>query len=168
MSSIIEDIRKQALKDSVVWFPEVHDTDEQFLVHSALGLAGETGEAVDVIKKWHRSANLDVDDLDIEALGAELADVFIYLLHICSATGIDLEAEYLKKSAINAARFSPKRSGYAHGFHLGDRVSFVDGGREHEGTICSLDPNGKRADIDVTCGCEGFLGDVPIKNLTRI
>lgn len=99
----IEEIRAAASVDSLAWFPQVHRDSDHFLAHSALGLAGETGEAVDVIKKWHRGGELNVD-----ALGSELADVLIYLLHICTATGIDLEAEYEKKRARNDERFGRK------------------------------------------------------------
>jgi NTP pyrophosphatase (non-canonical NTP hydrolase) len=100
----LEDLRRTAAADSDLWFPEVHSSPEYFLIHSALGLAGETGETVDVIKKWHRKAK-DMDSLDRDKLGAEMADVLIYLLHISTATGIDLVAEFRKKRVINMARF---------------------------------------------------------------
>lgn len=103
----IEELREQAYKDSLEWFPDCHVTNEYLLIHAALGLAGETGEAVDVIKKWHRHPG-GISDLNRAALGAELADVFIYLLHICSATGIDLEAQYVLKTEFNRARFSKR------------------------------------------------------------
>lgn len=103
----LNEMREQAYKDSMEWFPECHDTDERYLIHAALGLAGETGEAVDVIKKWHRRPR-EIAELDRAVLGAELADVFIYLLHICSATGIDLEAQVVMKTEFNRARFSKR------------------------------------------------------------
>lgn len=106
----IEDLRISALNDSMAWFPECHESDERLLIHAALGLAGESGEAVDVIKKWHRRPRF-IQELNTEALGSELADTFIYLLHICSAAGIDLEAEYFKKQKFNEARFAKKAHG---------------------------------------------------------
>lgn len=103
----IREIQAHSLRNSKEWFPHVHRSMPYFLVHSALGLAGETGEAVDVIKKWHRNS-ASVETIDKDKLGAELADVFIYLLHICSATGIDLSHEFWKKAGINEKRFGDK------------------------------------------------------------
>lgn len=98
----LDDLRRHALGASERWFPAIHERPADFLIQSALGLAGETGEAVDVIKKAHRTREFAIDKT---AFGAELADVFVYLLHLCSATGIDLEAEYLAKAAHNETRF---------------------------------------------------------------
>lgn len=96
----LAELAEMAREDSLRWFPKLHENRDDFLIHSALGLAGEAGEAVDVIKKWHRSGVLNT-----ESLGAELADVFVYLLHICTAAGIDLEDEYRRKAAFNETRF---------------------------------------------------------------
>ena len=53
---------------------------------------GEMGEAFEAwIKKW-------------DNLGEELADVMIYLLGIAEITGVDLEAELLRKIEINEKR----------------------------------------------------------------
>jgi NTP pyrophosphatase (non-canonical NTP hydrolase) len=109
MRRSLEDLRVTALRDSHDWFPELNESEETRLVHAALGLAGETGEAVDVIKKWHRKV-APISELDTEALGSEIADVLIYLLHICSVAGIDPEAEYKKKRVINAARFGKDKT----------------------------------------------------------
>lgn len=104
----IEEIRRTVWANSCDWFPEVHTSSERVLVHCALGLGGESGEAVDVVKKWHRK---DVDpaaplaNLNMAALGAELADTLIYLLHICTATGIDIAEEVEKKCRVNSVRF---------------------------------------------------------------
>lgn len=108
MTDSIEEIRQACWTDSKAWFPDVHETPEKALIHSALGLSGETGEAVDVIKKWHRGRDLSVSDFAHERgdkLGSELADVAIYLLHICSATGISLADEIDKKRKANLERF---------------------------------------------------------------
>lgn len=107
-----EKVRIPCLRDSKAWFPGVHTSDEKFLIHSIMGMAFEAGEAGDVIKKWHRHEVPSLADpkpgqaLDVAKLGDEIADTFIYLLHVCSAAGIDLEAEVARKRKINAKRFA--------------------------------------------------------------
>lgn len=53
----------------------------------ALGLAGESGEVVDEIKKvlYHDKT------LDLDTLGAELGDVAWYLSQLCLLFGLDFE-----------------------------------------------------------------------------
>jgi NTP pyrophosphatase (non-canonical NTP hydrolase) len=102
----IEQARERSLRNSQAWFPEIHEEGpEYFLIHSALGLAGECGEAVDIIKKWHRDPKASIGAIDKTKLGAELVDVLIYLLHVASATGVDLEAAYNRKVNANEKRF---------------------------------------------------------------
>ena len=104
----LDDLRRHAHEKSQEWFPAIHERPIDFLIQSALGLAGETGEAVDVIKKWHRKPY--TEPIDRAKLGPELADVFVYLLHLCTAAGIDLEDEYFRKSAENETRFGTPQS----------------------------------------------------------
>ena len=52
----------------------------------ALGLGGESGEVLDIIKKSIR----DEHPIDLEHLKEELGDVLWYVANIASATGIDL------------------------------------------------------------------------------
>ena len=47
---------------------------------------------------------------DPDALGAEMADVLIYLLQLAVVTGIDLEAATVAKLARNRQRFSPLKT----------------------------------------------------------
>lgn len=102
----IEQAWERALRNSQRWFSDIHNEGpEYFLVHSALGLAGECGEAVDIVKKWHRDPSASIGAIDKAKLGAELVDTLIYLLHIASATGIDLETAYHKKVNANEKRF---------------------------------------------------------------
>ena len=60
-------------------------TGDPFLM-GALGLAGEAGEVIDIIKKmiFHQH------HLDTDKLTKELGDVLWYLAHIASAARIDL------------------------------------------------------------------------------
>lgn len=72
-----------------------------------LALVGETGELAAEFQ-W-------IGDDDIvnalretekrEAVGSELADVFIYLLRLADVTGVDLAEELKKKIAINEKRY---------------------------------------------------------------
>ena len=68
---------------------------EMELVYPALGLAGETGEAVEKIKKYVRDGELSKKDLMLE-----LGDVLWYLSNLASDAGIlleDIATENIKK-----------------------------------------------------------------------
>jgi NTP pyrophosphatase (non-canonical NTP hydrolase) len=57
------------------------------VLNGCLGLAGEAGETLDMIKKWifHEK------DLDREYLKKELGDVMWYMAMICYSFGFDLD-----------------------------------------------------------------------------
>ena len=57
------------------------------VVNACLGLAGETGETVDIIKKWifHDS------DMDYDHLKKEIGDVMWYVALLCESFGFDLD-----------------------------------------------------------------------------
>jgi NTP pyrophosphatase (non-canonical NTP hydrolase) len=57
------------------------------LTNGALGLGGEAGEVVELVKKhrYHGHA------LDADAVAKELGDVLWYVAEICSATGLSME-----------------------------------------------------------------------------
>lgn len=63
------------------------------LLNGCLGLAGESGEFLDEVKKWifHEK------QLDKEHLEKELGDVLWYVAMICKAMGWDLD-EVMKKN----------------------------------------------------------------------
>ena len=72
-----------------------------------LALVGETGELAAEFQ-WISDDNIadalqNVDKR--EAVGSELADVFIYLLRLADVSGIDLAEELRKKIAINEKRY---------------------------------------------------------------
>ena len=51
-------MQERALADSVKWFPRIHSGEPWApIVHFTLGLAGEVGELVNLIKKANRSTN---------------------------------------------------------------------------------------------------------------
>jgi NTP pyrophosphatase (non-canonical NTP hydrolase) len=57
------------------------------VLNGCLGLAGEAGETLDMIKKWvfHEK------ELDIDHLEKELGDVMWYVAMICYSFGFDLD-----------------------------------------------------------------------------
>jgi dCTP diphosphatase len=72
-----------------------------------LALVGETGELAAEFQ-WISDDNIvsALQDADKrEAVGSELADVFIYLLRLADVTGVDLAEELKKKIEINENRY---------------------------------------------------------------
>ena len=72
-----------------------------------LALVGETGELAAEFQ-WISDDNIvsALQDADKrEAVGSELADVFIYLLRLADVTGINLAEELEKKIMINEERY---------------------------------------------------------------
>lgn len=63
------------------------DTPEEMLTLGSFGLAGESGEVIDVIKKWRFQGHA-LDRLD---LLNELGDVLWYIALICSTFGYTLD-----------------------------------------------------------------------------
>ena len=57
------------------------------LINGCLGLAGESGETLDMIKKWVFHEN----ELDKEHLKKEIGDVMWYVAMICESAGFDLD-----------------------------------------------------------------------------
>lgn len=93
--------------DARRWFPAANASPEATITDLALGLAGESGEVVDLIKKFHRQGGEWVRGLyGNDELAAELADVFMYLSQLAVALGIDLHDEWEAKRALNEERFT--------------------------------------------------------------
>ena len=57
------------------------------LINGVMGLCGESGEAIDIVKKWLAQGH----DLDKEKLAKELGDIAWYLAE--TATALDLKLE---------------------------------------------------------------------------
>ena len=57
------------------------------LINSMMGLCGEAGEAIDIVKKWLAQGH----PLDREHLAKELGDVAWYLAEAATALDLDLE-----------------------------------------------------------------------------
>ena len=75
------------------------------LINGVMGLCGESGEAIDIVKKWLAQGH----ELDRDALAKELGDICWYLAE--TATALDLSLE-----DIMAANIEKLRRRYPEGF----------------------------------------------------
>lgn len=62
------------------------------LINSVMGLCGESGEAIDLVKKWLMQGH----ELDKEHLIKELGDVAWYLAEAATALDVPLETVFRK------------------------------------------------------------------------
>ena len=60
---------------------------KEVLINSVMGLCGESGEAIDIVKKWLAQGH----ELDKEHLAKELGDIAGYLAEAATALDIPLE-----------------------------------------------------------------------------
>ena len=65
--------------------PELNKKD--VLINSVMGLCGESGEVIDIVKKWMAQGH----DLDTKHLVKELGDIAWYLAEAATALDISLE-----------------------------------------------------------------------------
>ena len=92
------------------------DLDKKdMLINSVMGLCGESGEAIDIVKKWYAHGH----ELDKEHFAKELGDICWYLAEAATAIGVDLES-------IMAANIEKLRKRYPEGFSTADSISRVD------------------------------------------
>lgn len=97
-------LSKQCLEDGARWFGPVHNN----ITHHALGLGGETGEFLNIVKKIDRGS-LDIRDAGTRyKLMMELTDVFVYTLNLAGMLGVDLEKSYQHVRGLNEQRFGKK------------------------------------------------------------
>ena len=59
----------------------------EVLINSVMGLCGESGEAIDIVKKWMAHGH----ELDKDHLAKELGDIAWYLAEAATALDMDLE-----------------------------------------------------------------------------
>ena len=83
--------------------PELDKKD--VLINGVMGLCGESGEAIDIVKKWLAQGH----DLDREKLARELGDIAWYLAETAWALEIPLEE-------ILQANIEKLRQRYPEGF----------------------------------------------------
>ena len=60
---------------------------KEILINGVMGLCGESGEAIDIVKKWLAQGH----ELDRDALAKELGDIAWYLAETAYALEIPLE-----------------------------------------------------------------------------
>ena len=88
--------------------PELSKRD--VLINSVMGLCGESGEAIDIVKKWMAQGH----ELDKERLKKELGDIAWYLAE--AATALDMNLEDILQANIEKLKnrypegFSSERS----------------------------------------------------------
>lgn len=90
--------------------PELNQ--KEVLVNSVMGLCGESGEAIDIVKKWLMQGH----ELDKEHLIRELGDVAWYLAEAATALDVPLEAVFQTNLDKLGKRFP-------NGFDSGDSVN---------------------------------------------
>lgn len=76
-------------------------SEKDLLINSVMGLCGESGEAIDIVKKWFAHGH----ELDREHLAKELGDVAWYLAEAATALGMDLDDILQKNLDKLAARY---------------------------------------------------------------
>ena len=82
------------------------------LINSVMGLCGESGEAIDIVKKWLMQGH----ELDKEHLVRELGDVAWYLAVAATALDIPLEAVF-------QGNLDKLRQRFPNGFDTGASVN---------------------------------------------
>ena len=80
-------------------------SEKDVLINGVMGLCGESGEAIDIVKKWLAQGH----ELDKEKLAKELGDICWYLAETATALGLSLED-------IMAANIEKLRKRYPEGF----------------------------------------------------
>ena len=86
------------------------------LINSVMGLCGESGEAIDIVKKWLMQGH----ELDKERLVKELGDAEWYLAEAATALDIPLEAVF-------QGNLDKLRQRFPNGFDTGASVNRKEG-----------------------------------------
>ena len=86
------------------------------LINSVMGLCGESGEAIDIVKKWLMQGHA----LDKEHLVRELGDVAWYLAEAATALDVPLEAVF-------QGNLDKLRRRFPNGFDTGASVNRKEG-----------------------------------------
>ena len=103
---------EKPIEDIVVSFRGLSPENVDRLTNGLMGLCGESGEAMDILKKTLFQGH----DLDREALAKELGDVAWYLALASSALGYSLER-------ICEKNIEKLRIRYPEGFEVGRSVN---------------------------------------------
>ena len=76
---------------------------KEVLINSVMGLCGESGEAIDIVKKWLAQGH----ELDKEHLKKELGDIAWYLAEAATALDISLD-EILQANIVKLQKRYPE------------------------------------------------------------
>ena len=90
-------------------------SEKDILINGVMGLCGESGEAIDIVKKWLAQGH----ELDREKLKKELGDICWYLAETATALDCDLED-------IMAANIEKLQKRYPEGFDTEKSVNRTD------------------------------------------
>ena len=85
------------------------------LINSVMGLCGESGEAIDIVKKWMAQGH----ELDKEHLAKELGDIAWYLAETAMALDIDLET-------VLTLNIEKLRKRYPDGFNKENSINRIE------------------------------------------
>ena len=92
------------------------DLDEKdVLINGVMGLCGESGEAIDLVKKWLSQGH----ELDRDKLIGEIGDVAWYIAEIATALGVTLE-DVLERNIDKLKRRYPEGFDYARSVNRED------------------------------------------------
>lgn len=94
--------------------PELNKKD--VLINSVMGLCGESGEAIDIVKKWLAQGH----ELDKERLKKELGDIAWYLAEAATALDVPLEE-------ILQANLDKLKARYPEGFEVKRSLARLEG-----------------------------------------
>ena len=90
-------------------------SENDILINGVMGLCGESGEAIDIVKKWFAHGH----ELDREKLIKEIGDVAWYVAEIAHALGVTLE-EVLERN------INKLKERYPEGFTTADSLNRKD------------------------------------------
>ena len=90
-------------------------SERDVLINAVMGLCGESGEAIDLVKKWLAQGH----ELDREKLIKEIGDVAWYIAEIATVLGVTLEEVLTKNIEKLKAR-------YPEGFKYTDSINRKD------------------------------------------
>ena len=90
-------------------------SEKDVLINGVMGLCGESGEAIDIVKKWLAQGH----ELDREKLAKELGDICWYLAETATALGLTLED-------VMTANIEKLKARYPEGFDTARSVNRVE------------------------------------------
>ena len=87
-------------------------TEKEVLINGVMGLCGESGEAIDLVKKWLAQGH----ELDKDKLIKEIGDVAWYIAEIATALDVTLEE-------VLARNIEKLKARYPDGFKYEDSLN---------------------------------------------